>query len=659
MSNASHPITMNSIDPDVNMISGFDQRESPNNISHNNNNHQNFYNNFHQQPNLINQHQYFHHQNQRNQQYNQYQDFQAAPNSQSFYNAQKQFSQSLMIPQSNQDNDEQQIQEQKKYPEGINYYKTYNYDLYNINYQRISIESWNNIPVDESPYSYMWATPESFEPEQFSKIHLREGKSKKKFIDLFWLIFFYVNIFCSIGVFIYLIVKFKFIYDKKNTLNSNFSNSSYQQENNDNKLCIKEILIAVGIGAAIGLIFNIIHIVYSTFAPSIYIKDSIWLYIIISILCIILLVTKGFYYAFGFPIFTLFFALFFFCCTRKYMSFSADVLTMTIKLFWKYRIFILIISIDTFFELIFGLSFSLSIFFIEFTKTTRYLYIYNSFSFIWASSTLGYITYMTAAGLTSSWYFLNGTEFYPKNPVWDSFKRNCFKLFGSASLGGFLLSFVKLLDFVANSDNFCCNCQSAKFDNYNYTYTENEENNENERYNDHPEKAVLCLLKCIAICILKILEACIPFVNQYALIYCAIFEVPFKEGCRRSAEMSCHKFCHLLLSGCRIKSAMFFNGLILTVGSVSLALGISNYLFKKYNEETVFFQEISTPVYAFIFTFSIFKVFTRPFSTFADSLIICFSEAPERLKTSESNLYESMRSFYEKSVNEMIQNSYQ
>lgn len=564
--------------------------------------------------------------------------------------------QPFLNSQSIHDDNNQQESEKKKYPEGINYYKKYRYDLYNIQYRHISINQWNDIPVDESPYSHMWETPESFEPEQFSKIHSNNEKNKKR-NDLFWFIIFIVNVIASIAVFTYLTIKFRSNYDsEKLAFVDPYSKFQFEiNEITNIKVYTKEIFIAVAIGAAIGLVFNIIHITYSTFAPLVYIKDSIWLCIIISILCIILLVIRGFYYAFGFPILTLILALLFFCCMRKDMSFSASVLTVVIKLFWNYPSVILILCFDTFFELIFGLSFSISIFFIEITETSRYLYIFICFSFLWVSSTFEYLTYMTIAGLTSSWYFLNDTMYYPKKPVWDAFKRNCKRSFGSASAAGFLLCFIKLLEFIANSDNICCNCSRAH---NSYTTIPTTDINE-ERNEERPEKAILCLLKCIAISILKILEACIPFINQYALIYCAIFDVPFKEGCRRWAEMSCHKFCNLVLSGCCIKSAMFFNGLIWTIGSVSFGLGISNYIFKEFNNCDLPFPKISVSIFAFIFTYSIFQVFTQPFSTFADSLIICFFESPEKLKTSENNLYENMRSFYENSVEEMIQSSYQ
>ncbi|OHT02962.1 XYPPX repeat family protein [Tritrichomonas foetus] len=511
---------------------------------------------------------------------------------------------------------QQQYQQNSSVPPTYNY----DYDPYNIQYRSMQIDNWNQIPPDPSPYSQMWANPQAFEPQSFST----NTKVQKKYNDLCWLIFFWINFIATIALIGYLFFRFsEYLDDQKSQVN-NYSNNNDDDDEN-NKLIYK----ALGIGIAIGVGVNIIHYCYATFAPVIYIKMGMFIGVIVSILCVVVPVIQGYYYALIFPLITTVLTFCMYCCMRRYIKLSAAVMAVTTKIICRYPTVLLLVILQSVLEVVISVFFSLSFFIVEITDFSRYVYIYLILSFFWITITFGYVTYMTGSGLAASWYFLNNTEYFPKHPVWESFKRASTTSFGSASLAGFLLAVIKTLEFIIQSDN---------------------SNNDGD---NSAIKLIVCLLKCIALCILKILEACFTFINRYALIYCAVFGVPFKEGCRRWAELSCHRFCNVLLSGCCIGNALSYNGLIFTLGSGAIGFGIGCAVFGGEKSQN-FEQTLFTLVFAVVFTFAIFAVYSQPIITVSDTILVCFSEAPEKLKTSANELYENLKEYYHENVDEKI-----
>jgi len=66
----------------------------------------------------------------------------------------------------------------------------------------------------------------------------------------------------------------------------------------------------------------------------------------------------------------------------------------------------------------------------------------------------------------------------------------------------------------------------------------------------------------------------VRWLNHYGLIYCAIFGVPYSEGCRRFTELSCKKYCDVIFEGCFIQTALTFNLFMFTIGSAALGFGV-------------------------------------------------------------------------------------
>jgi hypothetical protein len=264
------------------------------------------------------------------------------------------------------------------------------------------------------------------------------------------------------------------------------------------------------------------------------------------------------------------------------------------------------------FTIIFGLMFVA----IEVTGKSRALYLYVLFSYFWTIFTLGYVLYLTISRLSAFWYFLNGTEFFPEYPVLKSLARACTKSLGSASLAGFLLAVVNFLQAIVRSMGSSNN-------------------------------AGMAILRCLALCILAVLEWFIRFMNRYGLIYCAVFGVPFREGCRRWTELICHRFVDVIMGGCVVSTALTYNEILFSVGAGLIGLALGLFLGDIW-ETDAWGLGILMCVLTVFFTFGIFELFSNPILVSSDTLLVCFAEAPERLKTTASDLYDKLKQFYGK-----------
>ncbi|KAK8864983.1 hypothetical protein M9Y10_010511 [Tritrichomonas musculus] len=497
---------------------------------------------------------------------------------------------------------------------------TYNYDMEHIQYQPMTIDNWSQIPNDPSPYSQMWESPQSFQPQTFSI----NTKSNHRYNDLGWLIAFWINFAATVGVIAWICISYKDYLSNDDYRPNYYNNNRHDDEPGD--LDSNDLLKTLGFGFLIAVALNIFHYCFCTFAPVAYIHVGLIVNIIVSILLCILPVLTGNYWFILYPVINVLFSICIYCCCRKYIKLSAEILRVTCKILCRYPSYFFLVFLESIWESVICVAFTLAFYFVSAANITYFIYIYLVFSYFWITITFGYVTYMIGAGLGSSWYFLNNTEYFPSSPVWESFKRSMTTSFGSASLAGFLLAVVNTLRAIIQSgDTSSDNSTTAM---------------------------VLCVLKCIALCILNVLEACISFINRYALIYCATFGVPFKEGCRRWCELSCHKFVDVIMSGNCISLSLVYNGLVFVVGAGLLGYGLGYLLYK--DTDKVETAELIICIFAVCFTLSIFAIFLQPVSTVSDTLLVCFAEEPNQMKTADNSLYEKLKEFYSEALNERL-----
>jgi hypothetical protein len=314
-------------------------------------------------------------------------------------------------------------------------------------------------------------------------------------------------------------------------------------------------------------------------------------------------------------------SLLFYCCLRPFFELTASILKVTTGLMCRYPSVFFLIFIQAILQVAIAVGIGVTALFIAELGYNKWIYLYVVFTFFWISYTLSYVVYLTLSGLGASWYFLTGTEYESKHPVWDSFKRAMSTSFGSAAVAAFTIAVIEVLRFLAKSGG-------------------------------GKDQGAMAILRCLALCILAILEACVKWINRYALIYCAVFGVPFKEGCRRWAELSVKKFVDVIVTGCIINRILGLNLLVFTLAAGFGSFGIGALAFEDNGTDHAF--AILMLIAAVMLTLAIFIVLEQPIRAISDTLLVCFVEAPDRLQSSASELAHIMIGYYQEELGKRV-----
>lgn len=360
----------------------------------------------------------------------------------------------------------------------------------------------------------------------------------------------------------------------------------------------------------VGLVINALHAVYVLFAPSFYIHFGFFICIGISIVCVVPLLILKVWGAIAFPIIIAIICLIVYCCLREFIPISVAILKFATRLLWKNPTLLLVYLIQSVIQIAIGIMFIICILFIFIIGWHPAIIIYFLLAFYWISYTTTYVLYLITAGVAAQWYFLNGTEYMPKMGVWSSTKRAMTTSFGSASFAAFIMAVIEILEDFAE-------------------------------YALDSDSTFIKILACIALCILECIRCCVSFVTDYGLIYCAIFGIPFLEGCRRWLELTTKKFIGTIVQSCIINQSMTYHSLVFSVGAALIGLGIGVAI-KKNNLYTMLFMFFA----CFIYTLLLYAIISCPISTLASTLFCCFAECPERLKIIDNEVYEQFVQVY-------------
>lgn len=495
------------------------------------------------------------------------------------------------------------------YNPSVYYQQQGDYDPYNINYQQISIDQWQQIPCQQTEYSQYWDSPNSFQPETYSENTKKETHCN----DIFWNVFFWLNFCGTIALLVYLIVT---------------------KKTGDEKISIKldgikfaDIGIAAAVGLGLGIVVNIIHFLFIACCPLCYLKFGMIVGFIYSVISAILFAfLGGSLIAFVFPVVYIILLVVFYCYACKYIEFSSKILKMAAKLLLQYPGLICFCLFQILWTLIVNAMFCVIIYFVQKRGLHPAVYLYVVFSYLWCTLTFEYVEYITVSGVASTWYFLYETDYFPNSPVCQSYKRAMSTSFGSAAFAGFILAVIQFLQFILDATK----------------------NNTSDGSNGTLD-LICCILRCCAQCILCILERLVSTLNRYALIYCAAFGIPYIAACKRFVELECTRFIRVIMSSCVISQGIAYNLIVYSIASALAGFGLGHLIFKgkdEYSEATRLLFKIFTCCFALLFTFGIYEVVIEPIETMADTLLVCFSENPENLKTTAYDLYELIADQY-------------
>lgn len=492
-------------------------------------------------------------------------------------------------------------------------YKNYNYDynMKNVQYQQIDVGLWGSIPNDPSPYSQYWNPSDAFEPHNFSN-NIRVENSWR---DLGFLIAFWINFAITLVLTIVLlaiktpdtsgdeggevvVVVNALKEDSEPTVNVGISTGK-----------LAGVLI---IAFVFALLFSFGHLFYAAKLPLIYIRFSLFIGCALALIfCLVLCFTAGVWLILILPAILVGIAFLCFCITRARQEFSAAVLSHSVTLIFRYPSILLLTLVECVVLFLVNLMFFAFAYLTSVKQWSGFVYIYIVLSYFWTAYTFTYVSYMTGAGVASTWYFLDGTAYFPKNPVWESFKRASTKSFGSAAYAALIIAILETLRWLAKDGN-----------------------------NDNP---VIAIIKCIIRFIIMVIEMFMKWLNRYALIYCATFGIPYKEGCRRWMELSFKRFVNVIVDSSIIEMTVSVNMLMfVTISAVLSAL--IGYLIGS----TI--GAVIGGLCGFIFTFLIFKFTTGPLEVYPDTIFVCFAEDPNRLRTFAPDLYSRIDDVYRDNI---------
>lgn len=496
------------------------------------------------------------------------------------------------------------------------YYETPGkYDPYNINYQQVSIDQWHQIPCQESEYSQYWDSPESFTPSNYSENTEKETSCN----DLCWTIFFWLNFAATIALLIYLIVT-------KKTGKTSISFKIVGIKGSDIGIC-------AAIGLALGIVSNIIHFIFIACCSKFYLGCGMAIGLIYAIISAVLIMISGNgFVGFLLPAVYLVILAIYYCCACKYINFSSAILKTSAKLVLMYPGLICFCLLQIIWSLIVNAMFCILIYYVQKRGIHEAVYLYVVFSYLWSMLTFEYVEYLTVSGVASTWYFLYDTDYYPNSPVCQSYKRAMGTSFGSAAFAGFVLAVIQFLEMIIESSD------SSSSDNGFLSI-------------------ICCLLKCIAMCVLCILESCVSLLNRFALVYCAAFGIPYIAACKRFVELECTRFIRVFMSHSIISNATTYNLLVYSIASALCGYGFGHLIFKSkndYSSDTKFMFKIFCCCFALLFTFGIYEMVVEPILTISDTIMICFSEHPDNLNNVDSELYETIRETYDTEINRKV-----
>jgi hypothetical protein len=343
-----------------------------------------------------------------------------------------------------------------------------------------------------------------------------------------------------------------------------------------------------------------------------------------SVLACVLPLLRGSAGSLFFPMLSLLFTCFWFCFVRRYIPFSAVIFERSIDLIRNYPSIVLLTIVQFVAACGIGLLFGGVMLSVRGGELAPLLYVYLMFSYYWILYTINYVVYMTGAGLAARDYFLKNTDFMPQSPVWDSFKLAATKSLGSAAFAALLLAVIRTLRAVL-------------------AWQPNRQDDERGGV-----ETVMLVQRCLALCVLAMLERIVHFMSRYALIYCSVFGVPYAEGCRRWAELSCTKFIDVLIKGDIIGMSIVMNMLVFLIGTGLVAYFAGGLLFVQ--KEIVGFLVGVAVLTGFVLSL----VFLQPVTVMTDTLFVCFAEDPERLKATDPELFDRLEGTYKSELDKKV-----
>ncbi|KAH0785421.1 XYPPX repeat family protein [Histomonas meleagridis] len=273
----------------------------------------------------------------------------------------------------------------------------------------------NEVEPTDPAYDYLWKNQEAFVEANFAQ----NFGSKRKWNNVFWTVLFWINLIISAVLFF---------------MGKPWASESYTKDD----LSRNDMLIIGAVSIGVTVVIGFLTYIYVLFCPRVYIKSSMIVMLILLLGCMIplaILTTPLILILTG----VIFIAVFIYQCrVCSKLNFSADVLQSSAMIMKKYPAVFFFSIGQLIFQSALSYLFSCGAVLVYCRNISYWLYVYIILSYFWITQTTTYVTYTTIAGLTSAWYFLNGTDYMPQSIIGRAFLNSIGPSFGACALAGFL-----------------------------------------------------------------------------------------------------------------------------------------------------------------------------------------------------------------------------
>lgn len=105
------------------------------------------------------------------------------------------------------------------------------------------------------------------------------------------------------------------------------------------------------------------------------------------------------------------------------------------------------------------------------------------------------------------------------------------------------------------------------------------------------------------------------------------------------------------MGGVVISNVLSFNEVMFSIGGAILGFGIGWALGETTDEKL--WMALLTCIMGLLFTFGVFDILCEPILVVSDTLLVCFAESPENLRTTASELYDKLSKYYGKKLSKL------
>lgn len=242
----------------------------------------------------------------------------------------------------------------------------------------------------------------------------------------------------------------------------------------------------------------------------------------------------------------------------------------------------------------------------EDTESSPYggLLLLQMFSFYWGAQVLSNILHVSCCGVVARWYFDKQVDIAVSKSTGQAFT----SYLGPIALGSFLIAIIQTLEFLVRS------------------IADNRGGNQSAGQRIAAE---------IAICILRCVERLVEIFNTFAFVIVSIYGVTYCEAGTEALNLLARQGCKVL-SGYNLVSLICFIGCFM--GGVIVAC-INSVLAASMMLPGGFIGGVA--VFGFVTSYFIMTVVARVVESGCDTLFICFAEEPQKLKSSNAEIFEA------------------